>query len=228
MIVTEIPGSSLACAGTADDARRAVRYAGSDTAIINSVAVAGFGWVQRNGAHPVTAELDSYADFAVSYLPENWPGWLADLFEPQHLAALETLIEAEQRRTLDHGQLAHGDLDVTHIYIHEGAYSGIIDFGEMRGAEQYFDLGHFQLHDGETRSEELFGSFLAGYADVAVLPDDHCEAIRVSAILLGLRQLSRWLGPLRNNSPNSRLARLRVAEISSLLEHKPAAQQRRA
>lgn len=138
------------------------------------------------------------------------------------------MIEAEQRRILDHGQLAHGDIDVTHIYIHEGAYSGIIDFGEMRGAEQYFDLGHFQLHDGETRPEELFGSFLAGYADVVALPDDHREAIRVSAILLGLRQLSLWLGPLRNNSPNSSLAQLRVAEISNLLEHKPAAQQRRA
>lgn len=87
MIVTEIPGSSLARAGTADDARRAARYAGSDTAIINSVAVAGFGWVQRNGAHPVTAELDSYAEFVASYLPENWPGRLAGLFEPLHLAA---------------------------------------------------------------------------------------------------------------------------------------------
>ena len=151
VILTEIPGSSLARAGTADEARRAARRAGSDTAIINSLAVAGFGWIQRNGAQPVTAELEHYAEFAVSYLPENWPGWLVGVFEPRHLADLESLIEAERRRTLDHGQLAHGDLDVTHIYIHEGAYSGIIDFGEMRGADRYFDLGHFLLHDGETR-----------------------------------------------------------------------------
>jgi hypothetical protein len=60
----------------------------------------------------------------------------------------------------------------------------------------------------------------------ADLPDDHREAIRVSAILLGLRQLSLWLGPHRNRSPNSRLARLRVSELANLLEHQPAAQLR--
>jgi hypothetical protein len=52
------------------------------------------------------------------------------------------------------------------------------------------------------------------------------EAIRVSAILLGLRQLSLWLGPLRNNPPTSRLARLRVAELANLPEYEPAARQR--
>jgi Ser/Thr protein kinase RdoA (MazF antagonist) len=224
MLVTEIPGSSLAHAGTDEQARRAARLAGRDTAIMNSVTVGGFGWIHRDGAQQLTAELGTYGDFAVSYLPARWPGWLAGVFEPHQLAALESLIETERRRSLPCGHLAHGDLDVTHIYIHDGAYSGIIDFGEMRGAEQTFDLGHFQLHDGETRPIELFGSFLAGYAEVTNLADDHREAIRVSAILLGLRQLSLWLGPLRNNSRSSRLARLRVAELASLLEHKPAAQ----
>jgi aminoglycoside phosphotransferase (APT) family kinase protein len=226
MIVTEIPGRSVARAGTPDEARRAARLAGRDTALINSVTVAGFGWVQRNGAQRLTAELDSYGDFVVSYLPETWPGWLAGIVEPDHLAELESLLNAERHRPLGHGCLAHGDLDLTHIYIHDGAYSGIIDFGEMRGAEPEFDLGHFQLHDGESRPMELFDSFLAGYAEVAPLADDHREAIRVSAILLGLRQLSLWLGPLRNNSPTSWLARLRVAELANLLEHKPAAQPR--
>lgn len=96
----------------------------------------------------------------------------------------------------------------------------------MRGAERYFDLGHFLLHDGETRTVDLFGSFLAGYTEVTALPDNHREAIRVSAILLGLRQLSLWLGPLRNRSPDSRFVQLRVAELSNLLERKPAAQPR--
>lgn len=226
LIVTEIPGSSLAFAGTDDEARRAARLAGRDTAIINSVPVAGFGWIQRNGAQPLTAELAGYDDFVVSYLPENWPGWLAGVFDSRHLAALESLIDAESRRSLDHGHLAHGDLDVTHIYVHAGAYSGIIDFGEMRGTDPYFDLGHFQLHDGETRAAHLFDSFLAGYGEVTALPEHHREAIRVSAILLGLRQLSLWLGPLRNSSPTSRPARRRAAELANLLEHKPAAQRR--
>jgi Ser/Thr protein kinase RdoA (MazF antagonist) len=227
LIVTEIPGQPLAEGGTDDEARSAARAAGRDTAIINSLPVAGFGWLQRTGVQPLTAELASYGDFAGSDLPESWPGWLTGLFDSEQLDALETLVETERARVVGAAHLAHGDLDVTHIYTHDGAYQGIIDFGEMRGAELYFDLGHFLLHDGETRSVELFDSFLAGYTEVAGLPDDHREAIRRSAILLGLRQLSLWLGPQRNRSPRSSLARLRVAELANLLERKPAAAARR-
>lgn len=226
MLTNAIRGSSLAHAGTDNQARRAARSAGRETAVINSVKVAGFGWIQRDGQHPLTAELDSYGDFVSSYLPDNWPGWLDGVFESPHLDALESLVEAERSRDVGAGRLVHGDLDVTHIYIHDGRYSGLIDFGEVRGADPYFDLGHFLLHNGETRPAQLFDSFLAGYGEVAALPDDHREEIRTSAILLGLRQLSLWLGPRRNRSPSGRLARLRVAELANLLEHKPAAQQR--
>ena len=226
MIVTEIQGQSLAQGGTDDEARRAARAAGRDTAVINSLSVAGFGWLQRTGARQLTAERASYGDFVVSYLPERWPGWLAGLFDPGQLDALEALVETERARPLSAANLVHGDLDVTHIYTQGGNYRGIIDFGEMRGADLYFDLGHFLLHDGETRSVELFDSFLAGYREVTVLADDHREAIRVSAILLGLRQLSLWLGPERGRSPRSRLPQLRAAGLANLLERKPAAQRR--
>ena len=226
LIVTEVPGRPLAEGGTDDEARSAARAAGRDTAIINSLEVTGFGWLQRAGVQPLTAELASYSDFVQSDLPGSWPGWLAGLFDPKQLDALETLVEAERARAAGPAHLVHGDLDVTHIYTHDGTYQGIIDFGEMRGAELYFDLGHFLLHDGETRPVELFDSFLAGYTEVTGLPDGHREAIRQSAILLGLRQLSLWLGPVRNRSPHSSLAQLRVAELANLLERKPAAQQR--
>jgi aminoglycoside phosphotransferase (APT) family kinase protein len=224
MIVTEVPGHSLAHGGTDEEARRAARAAGRDTAVINSLNVQGFGWIRRTGTQPLTAELSSYGEFAASYLPERWPGWLAGPFEQSQLDALEALVEAERARPVHAARLVHGDLDVTHIYICDGRYRGIIDFGEMRGADLYFDLGHFMLHDGETRPVELFDSFLAGYAEVTGLPGDHRETIRVSAILVGLRQLSLWLGPERGRSPKSRLVRLRVAELANLLEGKPAAQ----
>ena len=226
LLVTEIPGQPLAEGGTDDEARSAARAAGRDTAVINSLPVAGFGWLQRTGAQPLTAELARYSDFVTSDLPGSWPGWLGGLFEPEQLDALERLAEAERTRGTGAGRLAHGDLDVTHIYTSDGRYRGIIDFGEMRGTEPSFDLGHFLLHDGETRPVPLFESFLAGYTEVTALPGDYRETIRVSAVLLGLRQLSLWLGPKRNGSPRSRLARLRVAELANLLERKPAAQPR--
>jgi Ser/Thr protein kinase RdoA (MazF antagonist) len=159
----------------------------------------GFGWIRRTGTQPLVAELRGYEEFAVSGLPRRWPGWLAGLFDQAQLHALETLAEAERTRPVQAAHLAHGDFDVTHLYVSDGRYIGIIDFGEIRGADLYFDLGHFLLHDGETRPAELFDSFLAGYTEVTALSDDHKEAILISAILLGLRQLSLWLGPGRGH-----------------------------
>lgn len=226
LLVTEIAGLPLAEGGTDDEARSAARAAGRDVAIVNSLPVAGFGWLQRTGAALLTAELDSYAEFAGSDLPQAWPGWLAGLFEPEQLDALQALAEAERGRALDAAHLVHGDLDATHIYCRDGIYQGIIDFGEMRGADLYFDLGHFLLHDSEARPVPLFEEFLAGYGEVTALPDDHREAISISAILLGLRQLSLWVGPRRNASRRGRLVRQRVAELANLLEGHPAAQPR--
>jgi hypothetical protein len=49
-----------------------------------------------------------------------------------------------------------------------------------RGADSCFDLGHFLLHDRETRPAPLFGSFLEGYREVSTLTDDSLQAIRTS------------------------------------------------
>jgi aminoglycoside phosphotransferase (APT) family kinase protein len=222
LIMTEVPGRSIAQGGTDSDARQAATAAGRDVAMINSVPVSGFGWLRRDGSEQLTAELPSYGQFAMSYLPKPWPGRLSEAFDPRQLDALHALAAAEQGRPLRAGHLAHGDLDVTHIYSRAGRYTGIIDFGEMRGAELYFDLGHFLLHDGETRPTRLFSSFLKGYAQVTPLPDGHWQGIRASAILLGLRQLSRWLSPERNYSLSKPLVQVRIAELSNLLEGKPA------
>lgn len=158
----------------------------------------------------------------MSYLPTPWPGSLGQLFSGRQLDTLRALAAGEQVRAADSGYLVHGDLDVTHIYAHDGRYSGIIDFGEMRGADRYFDLGHFLLHDGETRTARLFASLLDGYRQVESMPEGCYRAIRTSAILLGLRQLAWWLSRERECSLDEPLIRRRVAELSNLLQGDPA------
>jgi aminoglycoside phosphotransferase (APT) family kinase protein len=218
LVVAALPGQSLAGHGTDEQACRAARAAGRDAALINSAEVAGFGFLRRDGSPRLGAELASYADFVVSYLPERWPGWLAGAFTAAELDALQAVVEHERRLPVATAQLAHGDLDVTHIWLDDhGRYAGIIDFGEMRGGDRHFDLGHFLLHDRETRSVPLFEDFLAGYAEAGPLAEDHRELIRRSAILSGLRQLSLWLGPERSDSPASDRARLRAARLRDLL-----------
>jgi len=88
--------------------------------------------------------------------------------------------------------LAHGDFDCTHIFEANGSYTGLIDFGEIRGTEP-FDLGHFLLHDGETARWPLFDDLLAGYASVDSAPTLDVAAIVRSALQLGTCQLARWM-----------------------------------
>jgi aminoglycoside phosphotransferase (APT) family kinase protein len=59
--------------------------------------------------------------------------------------------------------LAHGDLDLTHIYCRDGHYSGIIDLGEIRGTGPYYDLGHFRFHDGELLTTMALPYLVEGY-----------------------------------------------------------------
>ncbi|WP_162907151.1 phosphotransferase family protein [Allorhizocola rhizosphaerae] len=211
MITTEVPGTSLAETPTIDAA--VVEAAGADLAVLNQQPVDGFGWVRRRGRRwPLHAEYPSYAEFATSYLPSPWPGPLASLFATPVLDAIEVRIEHERHQPYAPALLTHGDFDLTQIFCADGRYTGLIDFSEIRGAERLFDLGHFYLHD----QAAWLPALLTGYQRVQPLPADHLESIRRSAILLALRQLCRWLGPL-NRPPDHPAVIRRTRRISQLV-----------
>jgi aminoglycoside phosphotransferase (APT) family kinase protein len=224
LVLAALAGQSLASHGTDEQARQAARAAGRDAALINAMEVDGFGWLRRDGRPGLRAGLSRYADFVASDLPRQWPGWLAGAFNVAELDALQAVADQERQRPLRRAHLAHGDLDATHIWLgDDGRYAGIIDFGEMRGADRHFDLGHFLLHDRDARPVPLFEDFLAGYAEAAALTGDHRELIRRSAIMSGLRQLSLWLGPGQGGSPASARARRRATQLRDLLAGRPSA-----
>ena len=54
----------------------------------------------------------------------------------------------------------------------------VIGFGEIRGTEPLFDLGHFLLHDQEHTPIPLLDDLLAGYGEVVPLLDGHEELVR--------------------------------------------------
>jgi Ser/Thr protein kinase RdoA (MazF antagonist) len=218
LLMGEIPGEPLARCRDEDAARRVVRAAGAELAVLNGVNVQGFGWVQRRiPAWPLRGRFPDYADFVVSYLPDRWPGPLAALFSASELDRLWELVATERRRKLAGAWLAHGDFDTTAIFQTGGQYSGLIDFGEIRGTEPLFDLGHFLLHDHEHPPAPLVNDLLAVAGEEAALPGDHEQLVRRSALLLGLRQLARWLGPLRNLRPDHPAATGRAARLRQLL-----------
>lgn len=222
LVMREVPGIPLALVTDPDVARDAARHAGRDAAAMNAVPVNGFGWIHRSApVWPPRSPIPDYHAFASENIPdgvEERRQLLHGLFEDHELEALDDVILTEGRRPLDQASLAHGDLDVTAIYVNEGAYSGLIDLGELRGGEPEFDLGHFLLHDQETNSISLFDAFRRGY-DEAHAGDLDDDQIRRVAILVGLRQLCRSEA---RGLQRSWFAKFRAAQLLNLLEGKPA------
>lgn len=222
MITTETAGQPLTEIPSLDVGLAVIEEAGADLARISQVEVDGFGWVTRRDSRwPLAAEHATYAAFAASELPDPWPGRLGSLFDTHALVGLEHLIDDERRRPLSQAYLAHGDFDVTPIFWADGRYTGLIDFGEIRGTEPLFDLGHFLLHARKPWPAALLPALLRGYERVAPLEPDYAEAMLRSGILLGLRQLSRWVSPARGYPLDDPAVTRRVRRVRDLLASVP-------
>jgi aminoglycoside phosphotransferase (APT) family kinase protein len=216
MVTAEIPGAPLAERPVDGATIEALRAAGRDLAVINSMPVHGFGWIRRetDAVGPLQAEHDTYRTFALEQVEDD----LAFLGQTVLTAAETVVIQG----TIEHydawlhveqAWLAHGDFDVTHIYQHDGRYTGIIDFGEIRGAHQLYDLGHFNLHDGEVVLQMLLPALLEGYREVLPLPPDRERWISLVSVLIGVRTLAR---NLHRQPPNAYQRRLASAILRSI------------
>jgi aminoglycoside phosphotransferase (APT) family kinase protein len=189
MLTTAIAGHAIGYRQRPAAVQQIIIEAGRDLAQLNKVSVQGYGWVRRDTPNPrLCAEHPTL------------PAWLAEEFEAP-IRALRRYHDLTSRDTnillgllgmaceqLQHEPaiLAHGDFDVTHIYHHEGAYTGIIDFGEIRGTHQLYDLGHFAVENSE-----LLPFLLKGYTAVAPLRDGAMHHIHLTGLLIAARRVGR-------------------------------------
>jgi Ser/Thr protein kinase RdoA (MazF antagonist) len=188
MLVREIPGEPLAGVDGID--RTAIlRAAGRDLARINEVAVDGFGWIRRHEpVWPPRGQDATYAAFvsggssSIAVVSER----LGTEQERRSLAQRFAEATADDPSS----RLAHGDFDATHIYQRAGVYTGVIDFGEMRGTEPHYDLAFLQVQD---TAGAMLGDVIAGYAEITPLPADLAQRLRRSATVIVATQLCRWV-----------------------------------
>lgn len=193
MVTTEIPGTSIETCHDDAALQQILFAAGHDIALANSVPVQGFGWIKRDRAEYIHLEAEdaSHRGWIVAELADSLAVLEAGPLDAAEVAAIRTLL-ARYDSWLDEeqGWLAHGDFDVTHIFQQDGRYTGIIDWGEMRGASRWYDLGHFRMHDGE-RQSMLLSHLLAGYATVSPLPADYWKRICFASLLIAVRAVAR-------------------------------------
>ena len=217
LITRHIGGVPLIASTDHAGASDVARAAGRDLALINTVAVHGFGWVRRDqpgteAPWPPFGAYRDYASFVVDDLPDPWPGAFGDLFTVDELGRIEAIVDDERNRPIVDASLAHGDFALDHVFHDDGRYTGIIDFGEIRGTEPYFDLGVY-LQSGVHLHPELRDAALDGYFEVTDKPADAMRPIHTAGFMKALRHLGYWLQPsFTLERPVERFART-IAEL---------------
>jgi aminoglycoside phosphotransferase (APT) family kinase protein len=198
LVTREIKGQPLGSSSSLPQRtlEEITREAGRDLARLTTIQVEGFGWVRRDdaGSGPLRAEWPSNCAF----LLEDWEADLAVLAEHGLARATLTLVEQVCSRyeawlDSEQGYLAHGDFDTTHIYQDQGRYTGLIDFGEIRGTDRWYDLGHFHLRDGERLPVRLLTALVDGYSELVALPESADLHIRLRSLFINVHALARHL-----------------------------------
>lgn len=179
--------------------RRIARQAGRDLAVINSLPVEGYGWVDEAHGEDrhLVAEHRTRAAWASEYLAAMDTVIASRVLDPGLDGTLHEAMRAWSDLP-DRGwsSLAHGDFDTTHIHAdpETHTYAGIIDLGEIRGADPLYDLGHLWTHTANAFETDVFDHVLAGYRERTDIPDDWHVQIRLQAIAIATRALAIQLG----------------------------------
>ncbi len=194
MVTTAIKGKHIGHYPVNEVSRNTLVEAGQDLAVINSVPVKHFGWIRRDSSKvtALEAELPTYRAFVFEQLEEDLAFLSEHVLNTREIKAIRGIVDrCYAWLEVEKAWLAHGDFDATHIYQEHGCYTGIIDFGEIRGGDHFYDLGHFQMHDGETLPARVLPYLLEGYREVVQLPQDYEQRIYFSSLLIAIRTLAR-------------------------------------
>ena len=198
MVTTEIPGRPIGQSQEigGEVLAEIVREVGRDIARINSLTVEGFGWVKRDTptTEVLQAEWPTYREFADEYWEADMAYLACYVLSAVEVAQLERVRASyDSWLDLEQGCLVHGDFDTSHIYQEHGCYSGIIDFGEIRGANRWYDLAQFYMRDREQLLWPLESALMRGYEEIVSLPADYGLRIHFTGLLTNVRALARSL-----------------------------------
>lgn len=225
-LTSHVPGMPLADVQAGSWLPTLAADVGRLLAHINRIPVHGFGWAYASDEHGVPAgEHPSRSGWAREYVSAVRVVRESDVLDGAAVDWLEAAVgqwtQVPDRAT---ASLAHGDFDTTHIHVDpdDGTLVGVIDLGELRGADPLYDLGHLLLHDGEAGRPRMFPHILSGYAEVSPLPDRVMDQIRLQALVIGTRALAIQLGRPPTPYRNWLLDRLRTLIMLHELERNRA------
>lgn len=213
MLTAEMPGVSMDDGWPGDGAADILREAGRQIALVHEVPVDGFGWIDRTSHDMLKGVKPTFQDYFGEFLYADLKALERYEFTDGERARIADLME-EGRRLLDvrDAVLVHGDFDISHIFHSGGRYTGLIDFGEIRGNSRLFDLATFTLFDGPP-DRTAYSRLFEGYREVAPLSSEDLYAVEI----MGLSIAVRFLGKKVDDGPPEfwvRLARKQLYRVA--------------
>lgn len=187
MLAGEIPGASMEEAYPKQNAADILREAGKHLALMHTIPVDGFGWIDRNSYDALKGEKSSFREYFEDYLADDLATLqYYDFTDAQRSQIQDYMAQAQKLLDVSQPVLVHGDFDATHIFHAAGKFTGFIDFGEIRGNNRLFDLGMFAYHDF-TLNRSAYPHLIAGYREIAGLDDSDLYAAELMALFILLR-----------------------------------------
>jgi aminoglycoside phosphotransferase (APT) family kinase protein len=198
MVTSEIRGQPISQSHSLSEEVRAevLREAGRDLAAINSVPVEGFGWIRRDlpKTSGLYAQWPTYRAFVLEYWESDLVYLTRDVISSLEAMQLNhVLLQHDSWLDVEQASLAHGDFGTPHIYQEGGRYTGIIDFGEIRGTDRWYDLGYFHLQACEQPSPGLETALMDGYKEIVSFGAEAERHIHFASLLIIVRALARSL-----------------------------------
>ncbi|WP_020578255.1 aminoglycoside phosphotransferase family protein [Actinopolymorpha alba] len=218
MVTTEVAGQPLSATPQADAPADIGRAAGRDLARIHSIPVQGFGWIRRkhqSDSWPLRGQHPTYAEYVA---PSSVGGPLVEIgfHLDQADQAVRLLEEAIELRPSDAvGSVAHGDFDASQIFESDGMYTGLIDFGNIRGTDYTFDFATMCLNAEPAR--RLHRQLTQGYSEIRPLPEDHQRRLYLACVLSATHRLSHWFERDGHAAANGRAFRWIRDRLNDLL-----------
>lgn len=195
MIEAEIKGLALSKSTISQDLFEKVALeAGRDLARINNLPVEGFGWIKasQDDSMCLNGRWPTFRAFALASRSADLAYLRGHVLRAAECAVLErVLIRYDDWLDVEQGYLAHGDFDTTHVFHENGQYTGIIDFGEVRSTNLWYDLAHFRIRDAALPPYRLFSALERGYGEIAPFPSIYEPHLRFTSVLINVRALAR-------------------------------------
>ncbi len=166
MIVKEMPGISLNKLRKTDKAmfdscvEQVLIEAGRDISKLATISTKGYGFIKRDKkkTKELIGEYDSYKGYLLDKLEKkvsDLKNFGFETFSEDELEKFKMFVYKyiDEEKPI----LAHGDLDMNHIYVNNGRYSGIIDWGDIRSTGRLYDIALFSAIHPEYQEAILTG-----------------------------------------------------------------------